>query len=66
LVVVCSVGVDVNLVPAAADARLQHAPGARLLIVVPEGDDYGLTRELAGALREPAEVVTIGRDWPAL
>jgi hypothetical protein len=66
LVVVCSVGVDVDLVPAAADARSLHAPGARLLIVVPEGDDYASTRDLAGALREPAEVATVSRDWPAL
>jgi hypothetical protein len=64
--VVCSVGVDVDLVPAAADSRAEHAHGAPLVLVVPEGDDYELTRVLASALREPATVVTVGREWGAL
>src|SRR5690606_18296823 len=40
VVVACSVGVDLDLVPAAADARLVHAPDARLLLVVPERDAH--------------------------
>ncbi|MHB1929379.1 MAG: hypothetical protein ACYDEN_05295 [Acidimicrobiales bacterium] len=62
--VVASTGVDVDLVPAAADVRLRHAPGARLVLAVPEGDDHPLTRALAGALARPADVVTVPRDWP--
>jgi hypothetical protein len=67
LIVACSIGVDLDLVPAAADLRL-HAGDrdARLVIVVPEGDDYPITRELSGALRNPGVIVTVGRDWPAL
>jgi hypothetical protein len=63
VVVVCSVGVDVDLVPTAADARLACAPDARLMLVLPEGDDHPLTRVLAGSLRAPAEIVTVSPDW---
>lgn len=63
VVVACSVGVDLDLVPAAADARATHAPGARLLLVVPERDDHHVTRALAARLRAPAEVVTVPDDW---
>jgi hypothetical protein len=65
LVAVCSVGVDLDLVPAAADCRLALAPDADLVLVLPEGDDLPVTRDLAGALALPAEVVTVPRDWPA-
>ncbi|MFP5254237.1 MAG: hypothetical protein ACLGI8_00115 [Acidimicrobiia bacterium] len=63
VVVACSVGVDLDLVPAAADARATHAPGARLLLAVPERDDHPVTRALAARLRAPAEVVTVPDDW---
>lgn len=65
VVVVCSTGVDLDLVPAAADDRLAHAPGARLLIVLPEADALPITRDLAGLLRHRAEIVTIHGDWRA-
>ncbi len=60
VVVVASVGIDLDLVPFAADAR--HAiglDGARLLLAVPERDDHPVTRALAAKLRNPAEVVTV-------
>ncbi|HVE45257.1 MAG TPA: hypothetical protein VNA57_00725 [Acidimicrobiales bacterium] len=63
LVVVCSTGIDVDLVPTAADARLGHDPTARLVIVVPEADDHPVTRDLAAQLADPAEVVAITGDW---
>lgn len=63
VVVATSVGVDLDLVPAAADARATHAPDARLLLVVPERDAHPLTRALAGRLRRPAEVVTVPDRW---
>ena len=66
LVVVCSTGIDVDLVPAAADARLTDARDARLVLVVPEVDDHPVTRALAEALREPADVVALGGDWRTL
>jgi hypothetical protein len=63
VVVACSVGVDLDLVPAAADARSAYAPGARLLLVVPQRDAHPVTRRLADALVEPAEIVTVPDDF---
>ncbi|MEX2293393.1 MAG: hypothetical protein WD691_06350 [Acidimicrobiales bacterium] len=63
VVVACSVGVDLDLVPAAADARLSAAPDARLVLVVPERDAHPVTRQLAASLVVPAEVVVVDDDW---
>ncbi|MCX7620442.1 MAG: hypothetical protein N2037_06305, partial [Acidimicrobiales bacterium] len=49
-----STGIDLDVVPAAADARLMHAPGARLLVVLPERDAHAVTYRLASSLRDPA------------
>jgi hypothetical protein len=65
VVVACSVGIDLDVVPAGADARLALDPQARLLIVVPERDDHPVTRKLASALADPAEVVAVPGDWRA-
>ena len=62
-VVVCSVGVDLDLVPAAAEARLMLDPDAPLLLAVPERDDHPATRALAQRLKAPAEVVAVTGDW---
>jgi hypothetical protein len=63
LLVVFSTGVDVDLVPAAVDARLADGRNPRLLIVVPERDDHAYLRSLTEALREPADVVTVPDEW---
>lgn len=63
VVVACSVGIDLDLVPTAAEIRAHHAPGARLLLAVPERDDHPVTRRIAGRLREPAEMVVLPDDW---
>jgi hypothetical protein len=63
VVVACSVGIDLDLVPAAADARLSVAPEARLLLVVPERDAHPVTTDLASRLTVPAEVVPLPGDW---
>ena len=65
VVAVCSTGIDLDLVPAAADVRLAWAPEARLVLVVPERDAHSITRALAAALVAPAEVVTLAGDWRA-
>jgi hypothetical protein len=62
-VLVCSVGVDLDLVPAAAEARLFLAPDAPLLLAVPERDDHPVTRALVAQLLRPAEIVTVSGDW---
>jgi hypothetical protein len=71
VVVACSVGIALDLVPSAADARLtldavagRSAP-ARLLLAVPERDDHPRTRRVAERLRVPADVVPIPGDWRA-
>lgn len=63
VLVVCSSGIDLDLVPTAADARQWHAPDARLVLVVPERDAHPVTLELAAALRVPAEVVAVAGHW---
>lgn len=63
VIAACSVGVDLDLVPAAADARLLHQPGARLLLVVPERDAHPVTLALAERLARPAELVTVPTGW---
>lgn len=63
VVVACSVGIDLDLVPSAADTRLSAAPEARLLLVVPARDAHPVTIDLAARLADPAVVVPIEGDW---
>ena len=63
VVVACSVGVLLDLVPAAADARDALAPDARLLLAVPERDAHPVTQTLAARLVQPAEIVPLPDDW---
>lgn len=66
LVVVCSVGVDLDLIPYAADARLSQAAGepagrseeAAVLVVVPQRDLVPITAEIAARLRHPVELTS--------
>ena len=60
LVVVCSVGIDLDVVPFAADARAALGdPDAGLVIAVPERDAHVVTRRLAERLAVPAVVVPL-------
>ncbi len=63
VVVVASTGIDLDLVPTAADLRTTYAPDARLVLVVPERDAHPVTHALAAALDHPAEVVGLPGDW---
>ena len=63
VVVACSVGVHLDLVPAAADARAALAPDARLLLVLPARDAHPVTQALAARLAAPAELVPLDGDW---
>lgn len=65
LVVACSVGADLDLVPAAADARAVHAPDAALLLCLPARDAHPVTHRLAAALRRPARIVDVEEPWRA-
>lgn len=67
VVVGCSVGVDLDLVPAAADVRLvadaRSGSSSRLVLVLPTRDDLAVTRRLAALLGAPATIVTVPDDW---
>jgi hypothetical protein len=72
VVVACSVGIDLDLVPTAADARAvldaaagDDRPTSRLVLAVPERDDHPSIRRVAARLRNPAEVAPIPGDWRA-
>jgi hypothetical protein len=63
VVVACSVGVHLDLVPSAADARGALAPSARLLLALPSRDAHPVTQALAARLLAPAELVPVDGDW---
>ena len=50
LMVVCGAGIDLDLIPEAADLRLSYSPAAELVIVVPERD-MGLNSILVDKLQ---------------
>jgi hypothetical protein len=58
LVVVCSVGIDLDLVPFAVDARAMHAPEASVILVVPERDASPVTLRLAELANGRIDVIT--------
>lgn len=59
LVLVCSCGIDLDIVPWAADAREFLSPDAQLVIAQPERDDSPVTRSVAALLRRPVQLVSI-------
>jgi hypothetical protein len=56
--VVCSVGVDLELVPYVADVQARGAD--RVVVVTPQRDLVAVTRELAALLRSPVHLRTVG------
>ncbi len=72
VVVACSVGIALDLVPTAADARAaidaqrgDTADPSTLVLAMPERDDHPSTRSLAARLRVPAQVTPVAGDWRA-
>lgn len=64
VLVVCSAGVDLDLVPTAAWLRSWAAPGAeRVVLAVPVGADQPILSDLAPLLPVPAEVVALVPPW---
>ena len=61
--VVTSVGIDLDLVPTAADIRRSLAADSRLLIVVPERDRHPLVDVQASQVRGECEIRTVPTDW---
>jgi hypothetical protein len=63
LLVVCSAGIDVDLVATGADHRAADPRRPRLRFVLPARDDHPLTRRLVARLVEPADVVLAPDTW---
>ena len=63
--VACSVGIDLDLVPAAAEvARRENAE--RIVLVLPARDQHPITRAVADRCRYPIDVVTADEPWPTV
>lgn len=63
LLVVCSRGADLSVVPLAADTLAMHDRNARLVLALPAVDHHAATVTLAGMLHDPAELVDIPVGW---
>lgn len=64
MLVVCSAGVDLDVVPYAADARLAHSGSGvdrrrELVVVLPRRDRMAIVDEIAALLRQPASFVSL-------
>ncbi len=64
VLVVCGVGIDLELVPDAAELADQHTPD-RVIIAVPPRDLIPTLDALARLLPVPAELLGIPGSWPA-
>ena len=64
VLVVCSAGIDLDLVPTAGWIRAWAAPAAeRVVLVVPLGDDKPILHDLTSLLPVPAAVVAVAPPW---
>ncbi|MFP5320688.1 MAG: hypothetical protein ACLGIC_02465 [Acidimicrobiia bacterium] len=63
VVVVCSVGVDLEAVVLAADTRLVTDRDATLLLALPERDVLPVNEAMVADLVRPAEVAPVAGDW---
>lgn len=59
VLVVCSVGVDLDLVPYAIDARLREPGVEQTMVVLPERDLVPITAELAAIADQPLSLVSL-------
>ena len=64
VLVVCSVGIDLELVPAAADL-IDRERAERVVLALPARDHHAMQRTLATKLRVPAEFVAVEGEWPS-
>ena len=64
VLVACSVGIDLDAVPAAADLADRHETD-RIILVIPERDQHPLIRAVAQRSRRPIEFVTAPEPWSA-
>lgn len=62
IVVVCSTGIDLDVVPEATDYRRRHDPAAELIIVVPERDRHAITESLV-EWTPRTQLLTVAPPW---
>lgn len=62
VIVVCSVGVDVDVAAEAGDYRARTDPSARLLVAMPARDHYPVVQRLIGLVSR-SSLVTIPTPW---
>jgi len=63
VLVMCTVGIDLDWVPIAADLVLRERP-ERIVTVLPPRDLLSVQHELASLLPVPVRFVTLEGDWP--
>ncbi|MDZ7674989.1 MAG: hypothetical protein U5K30_07980 [Acidimicrobiales bacterium] len=63
VVVACTVGVHLEAVVLAADARLAIDPDATLLVALPERDLLPVNAALVADLTRPAEIAAVEGEW---
>jgi len=66
LVVVMCVGIDLDVVPFAADARLLLDPDAELTVALPRRDAHEVIATMAAQLVDPAQIIEIDDEWRTL
>lgn len=63
VVVVTSIGVDLSVMPLAADLRSSFDESARLVVAVPPADVHPVLGRLAGMLTPNAQIVPVPTQW---
>ena len=66
LLVICSVGLDLDVMSGAADAYVADGRDPELVLCIPAPDGYPAVRDLASLHIPPARVVTVPGDWRSL
>lgn len=64
VLVVCSVGIDLELIPVTADLVDRERPD-RVVLALPARDHHAIQRELATQLAAPVEFVAVEGEWPS-
>ncbi|MCB1255996.1 MAG: hypothetical protein KDB26_02775 [Microthrixaceae bacterium] len=63
MLVVASAGVDLSVVPLAADLQAALDPTAELVLAVPRGDVHPIQVRLASMLQPQASVIALDAEW---
>ena len=66
LLVICSVGLDLDVMSGAADTYEADGRDPELVLCIPSSDAYPAIRDLASIHVPPARVVTVPADWRTL